>query len=76
MRKQDDAPTLNIEARVHELQGKIAAKKSPSRKITAPVAVEQFCRHSRRRADPPSNPNEGTSGLQLQDSCNECSDQE
>ncbi|KAM6188202.1 LOW QUALITY PROTEIN: versican core protein-like [Sarcoramphus papa] len=48
MRKWSGAPTSNLEAHICELQGKTSAKKGPSRKITVPVAVEQFPRHSRR----------------------------
>lgn len=46
MRKWEGAPTLDL-----KLQGKTAAKKGPSRKITAPVAVEQFPRRTRRAED-------------------------
>lgn len=53
-----------------ELQGKTAARKGPFRKMTAPIAVEQFPRRS-GRTDPTSDP-----GLQLQELGNECSDQE
>lgn len=49
-------------------------EKLHSEKITAPVAVEQFPRQS-RRVDPPVL-NEGTSSLQLQELGNECSNQE
>jgi len=58
MTQWDGEPTLNLEAGVCELRGKTAAKKGPSRKITAPVAVEQFPGQS-RRADPTSDPNKG-----------------
>ena len=56
MGKWDGKPTLNLEAGVCELRGKTAARKGPYRKITAPVAVEQFPGWS-RRADTPSDPN-------------------
>lgn len=46
----------HLEAGVCELQGKTVAKKGPYRKITAPVAVKQFPRQS-RRADTPSDLN-------------------
>ena len=58
------------QTRVCELQGETAAKKGPFRKMTAPVAVEQFLKHS-GRTDPTSDPD-----LQLQESGNERSDQE
>lgn len=75
MRKWDSAPTLNLEDQVAcKEKQQTASKKGPSRKITALVAVAQFPRQS-RRADPPPDPNEGTSGLQLKESGNEYSDQ-
>ncbi|XP_075344879.1 uncharacterized protein LOC142402872 [Mycteria americana] len=46
MRKWEGAPTLDL-----ELRRKRAAKKGPFRKITAPVAVEQFPRCTRRAED-------------------------
>lgn len=55
MRKSNGAFTSNLETCVRELQGKTAAKKGPFRKMTAPVAVEQFHRHS-GRTDPTSDP--------------------
>ena len=57
MRKWDGVPASDLEARVWELWGKTAANKDPSKKITAPVAVEQFPRHSRWAEDtsPPSD---------------------
>ncbi|KAK4806974.1 hypothetical protein QYF61_027341 [Mycteria americana] len=57
MRKWVGAPTSDLEAHVRELGEKTMVKKGPSRKITAPVAVEQFPRCSRRAEDasPPSD---------------------
>ena len=71
MRKWDDASNWRLEAQVQELQGKTTAKSYPSRKITAPGSVGQS-----RRADCTFDPDEGTSGLQLQKSSNEDSDQD
>lgn len=48
MRKWNGKHTLSLEAWVCELQGKIAAKRCSSRKITAPVSIGKFSRRSRR----------------------------
>lgn len=57
-RKWDGAPTSVLEAHGQELWGKTVAKKGPSRKIAAAVAVEQFPRRSRWAEDtsPPPDP--------------------
>lgn len=51
------------------------AKKDPSRKITTPVAVEQFPKQS-RKADPSSDPSKGLVVCSCKGSGNECSNQE
>ena len=68
--KWEGASISSLETCVCELQGKTEAKKGTFRKMTAPVAVEQFPRH-RGRTDPTSD-----LALQLQELGNECSDQE
>ena len=40
MRKWDGEPASKLEARIHELREKIAAKKGPSKKAVAPLAVK------------------------------------
>ncbi|KAK4826024.1 hypothetical protein QYF61_003845 [Mycteria americana] len=68
MRKWDDAPTVNLEARVRELRVKRAVKKGPPKKAVSLVAVEtqegnqQSARH-RRTEITSLDPGEGTSGL-------------
>lgn len=74
-RKLDCKSTLNLEARVHELQGKTAAKRDSSGKITAPISIGKIPRQS-RRADLTSDPSDGTSGLHLQKLTNKYSNQE
>lgn len=74
-RKLDCKSTLNLEARIHELQGKTAAKRDSFGKITSPVSIEKIPRQS-RRADLTSDPSDGTSGLYLQKLTNKYSNRE
>lgn len=63
MRKWYGAPTLVLEVCVHELWEKAVVKNGPSRKITAPVGVEQFPRCSQRAED--SSPLSDTDPMDL-----------
>ena len=80
MRKWDDEPTVNLEARVRELRAKRAVKKGPPKKAVSLVAVEtqegnqQSARH-RRTEITSLDPGEGTSGLAPKGSDSEYSDQ-
>ena len=80
MRKWDGEPTFKLEARVRELRGKTAVKKGPPKKSVSVVAVEtqegnrRSPRH-RRTEIASLDSNEGTSGLTLQGSDSEYSDQ-
>jgi len=56
--KWDGKPTSNLEAGVHESQGKTMTNGGSSRKIAAPVSSGQFPRQS-RKADLISDPVEG-----------------
>lgn len=71
LRKWDGEHTWRLEAQVQELQKKSAARRHPSRKITAPFSAGQS-----RRANYTFDPDEETSHLQSQKSSNEDSDQE
>ncbi|KAK4810968.1 LOW QUALITY PROTEIN: hypothetical protein QYF61_014440 [Mycteria americana] len=75
MRKWDGKPTLTLEARVHELQGKTITKGVPSRKIAALVSSAQFPRQS-KRADLTPDFNEETSDSYIQEKGNEYYDQD
>ncbi|XP_049649847.1 uncharacterized protein LOC126035354 [Accipiter gentilis] len=81
MRKWDGEPTFKLEARVHELRGMTAVKKgSPKKKAVSVVAVEAQESNqlsSRPRTETTSlDSGEGTSGLALQGSDSEYSDEE
>ncbi|KAK4811001.1 hypothetical protein QYF61_014473 [Mycteria americana] len=66
MRKWDGKPTLTLEARVRELQGKTITKGGSSRKIAAPVSSWQFPRQS-KRADLTPDFNEETPDSYVQE---------
>jgi len=81
MRKWDGEHTFELEAHVCELRGEAGVKKGPPKKAVSIAAVEtqevdqQSPRH--RRSEITSlDPDEGTSGLALQVSDSEYSDQE
>lgn len=69
MKKWDGQPSWTLEGWIQELHAKNTAKRHPSRKIAAPVSVEQGRRHN-------FDADEGTSGLQLQNSSNKYSNLE
>ncbi|XP_061852038.1 uncharacterized protein LOC133625402 [Colius striatus] len=81
MRKWDGEPTFKLEARVRELRGKAAVRKGPPKRAVSRVAAktkednQQSPRH-RRTATTSFEANEETSGLQLQGSDSEYSDEE
>ena len=72
MRKWDGEPTSKLEARVHELREKTAAKKGPSKKALSPDAVgmaegnQLSPRHRRSTENASLDFGEGTSGLTLE----------
>lgn len=69
MKKQNGQPSWTLKAQIQELQvKKKTTKRHPSKKIAAPVSVERG-----RRAYYNFDPDEGTSGLQLQNSSNKSS---
>ncbi|KAK4813534.1 hypothetical protein QYF61_009577 [Mycteria americana] len=74
-RKWDGKPTLTLEARVRELQGKTITQGGSSRKIAAPVPSGHFPRQSRRAALTPDF-DEGTPDSYLQEVGNEYYDQD
>ena len=81
MRKWDGEPTFKLEAHVHELRGKRPAKYGSPKKAVSLVAVEtqednQRSPRHRRTEITSLDPGEWTSGLALQGSGSEYSDQE
>ena len=80
MRKWDGETTFNWEAPVHKLRGKTAVRKGSPKKAVTIVVVEtqessqHYPRH--RTETIALDPDEGTSGLALQESDSEYSDQE
>ena len=81
MRKRDGEPTFKLEARIRELRGKTAVKKESPKKAVSVVAVEtqegtqRYPRH-RRTEITSLDFGKGTSGLALQGSDSEYSDEE
>lgn len=69
MKKWDGQPSWTLEGWIQELHAKNTAKRHLSRKIASPVSVGQGRRHI-------FDADEGTSGLQLQNSSNKYSNLE